>query len=145
MIEKYESKQVQIRRTAAEIYAALADFNNFTPLVEGRVDDWRVDGDECSFRVKGFRVALRMVERVEPTLVKIEATDASPLGFTFWVQLVEAGRNADGETASAPFLPDTRLRLTLHAEMNMMVRMMVGARIQPALDSIADSIALMFG
>jgi carbon monoxide dehydrogenase subunit G len=143
MLEKYESKQAQILRTPDTIYGVLSDFNNFTPLVAGRVDDWVVSpgGDECSFRVKGMAVGLRMVERVAPTLVKIEASDASPLGFTMWVQLKDASRNADGGSSDAP---DTRMRLVLHAEMNMMIKMMIGSKIQPALDGMVEQIAAAF-
>lgn len=132
MTEKYESKQVQVRRMAGEIHAALADFNNLTPIVEGQADDWRADGDECSFRVKGIAMTLRMTERVSPTLIKIVATDDSPMGFAFWVQLHPVG----------PY--DTRLRLVLHAEMNVMIKMMIGGKIQGALDKIAETIAKAF-
>jgi carbon monoxide dehydrogenase subunit G len=132
MIEKYQSSQQQIHRAAETIYAALSDFNNFTPLVEGKVEGWTVSGDECSFRVKGMQVGLRMVEKIPGQLIKVEATDASPMGFTFWVQLKEA----------APY--DTRMRLVLHAEMNMMIKMMIGNKIQPALDGIAGQIARTF-
>jgi len=37
---------------------------------------------------------------------------------------------------------DTRLRLVLHAELNMMMRMMIGSKLQKALDEIADGIAM---
>ncbi len=129
MTEKYESKQARVRRPAAEIYAALSDFNNFTPLVAGKVDDWMVEGDTVSFRVKGFAVALAMTEKIPAELIKIEAKDSSPFGFTFWVQMKQVAPD------------DTRIRLTLHAEMNMMIKMMVGSKIQPALDGLADQIA----
>jgi carbon monoxide dehydrogenase subunit G len=132
MIEKYESKQQQIHRAAETIYAALSDFNNFTPLVEGKVEGWTVEGDECSFRVKGMQVGLRMVEKIPGQLIKVEATDASPMGFTFWVQLKEA----------APY--DTRMRLVLHAEMNMVMKMMIGGKLQGGLDQMAEQIAKTF-
>ncbi len=141
MLEKYESKQQQIRKPAGVIYAALSDFNNFTPIVADKVEEWAVDGDECSFRVKGFGVTLRMTEKVPGQLIKIEASDSSPFGFTFWVQMKEIGRNADGDL---PVAPDTRIRLVLHAEMNMMIKMMVGKKIQPGLDQIAEQMAATF-
>ncbi len=128
-VEKYESKQVQIRRDAHSIWTAMSDFNNFTPVVADKVEGWRVDGDECSFTVKGMPVSLRMVEKVPGELVKVEASDSSPFGFTLWVQLKEA----------APY--DTRMRLVLHARMNMMIKMMVGSKIQGALDGIAEQVA----
>jgi carbon monoxide dehydrogenase subunit G len=132
MTEKYESKQHQIRKPAEMIYGVLADFNNFTPIVADKVEGWTVEGDSCSFKVKGIGMTLRMVEKVSPELIKIEASDASPFGFTFWIQLKEA----------APY--DTRIRLVLHAEMNMMITMMVGSKLQPAIDSMAEQIATTF-
>ncbi len=134
MLEKYESKQQQIRRSAEQVYAVLSDFNNFTPLVADRVEGWKVsgDGDECSFRVKGMDVGLRMVGKIPGELIRIEASEATPVGFTFWVQLKEA----------APY--DTRMRLVLHAEMNMMIKMMIGARLRDGIDQLAEQIARTF-
>jgi carbon monoxide dehydrogenase subunit G len=36
---------------------------------------------------------------------------------------------------------DTRMRLVLHAELNMMMRMMIGGKLQKALDQIAEAMA----
>jgi carbon monoxide dehydrogenase subunit G len=141
MIEKYESKQQQIRKPAEMIYAVLSDFNNFTPIVGDKVEGWTVEGDQCSFRVKGIAMTLRIVEKIPSQLVKIKASDSSPFGFTLWVQMKEAGRDTDGGFSA---VPDTRIRLVLHAEMNMMIKMMVGGKIQPALDGIAEQIAKTF-
>lgn len=132
MMEKYQSSQQQIRRAAGTVYDALSDFNNFTPLVADRVEGWSVSGDECSFRVKGMDFGLRMVEKVPGQLIKLEATESSPIGFTFWVQLKEA----------APY--DTRMRLVLHAELNMMMKMMVGSKLQSGIDQLAEQIAKTF-
>jgi carbon monoxide dehydrogenase subunit G len=132
MTEKYESKQQQIRKPAEMVYAVLSDFNNFTPIVADKVEGWTVEGDSCSFRVKGVGMTLRMVEKISPSLIKIEASDSSPFGFTFWIQLKDV----------EPY--DTRIRLVLHAEMNMMIKMMIGSKIQPALDGMAEQIAKTF-
>ena len=40
-LEKYESKQVQIRRPAAQIYAMASRFDNFTPVLKDRVEEWQ--------------------------------------------------------------------------------------------------------
>jgi len=132
MLEKYESRQQQIHRDAMTVWTALSNFDNFTPLVAERVEGWRVEGDECSFTVKGFTMGLRMTEKVPGELIKLEATDASPVGFTLWVQLKEA----------APY--DTRLRLVLHAEMNMMIKMMIGSKLQGGIDQLAEQISRGF-
>ena len=62
-MEKYESKQQQIRRSAEQIYAALSSFSNFTPMLQDKVEEWQADEDSCSFKVKGMTLRLRIVER----------------------------------------------------------------------------------
>ena len=63
-MEKYESRQQQIRRPAEQIYSVISDFNNFTPVVQGHVEDWMADETSCSFKVKGMTMRLRFV--IEP-------------------------------------------------------------------------------
>ena len=128
-MEKYESKQQQIRRTAEQIYSALSSFNNFTPMVQGRVEEWNADDDVCSFKVKGMPVRLKMVEREPNKTIKIQGDDGTPIDFTFWLQLKEV----------APY--DTRMRIVVHAELNMMMRMMIGKKLQGAVDQMAEAIA----
>ena len=132
MMEKYTSKQVQIRRPDAVIYTILSDFNNFTPILADKVEGWNVEGDTCSFKVKGFTLRLRMVDKEPNKTVKVTGDDGSPFPFTFWVQL----------KGLAP--DDTRMRLTLHVELNMMMKMMIGSKLQKAIDQIAEQIATSF-
>lgn len=128
-MEKYESKQQQIRRSAEQIYTLLSSFNNFTPMLQDKVEEWQADDDVCSFKVKGMAARLRMVEREPYKTIKIQGDDATPIDFTFWLQLKEV----------APY--DTRMRLVLHADMNFAIKMMVGKKIQPALDQMIDALA----
>ena len=128
-MEKYESKQQQIRRSAEQIYTALASFNNFTPMIQDKVEEWSAEDDRCSFKVKGMTVRLRMVEREPYKTIKIQGDDVNPIDFTFWLQLKEV----------APY--DTRMRIVVHAELNMMMRMMIGTKLQGAVDQMAEAIA----
>lgn len=131
-MEKYESKQQQIRRPASQVYAVISDFNNFTPLVQGHVEEWVADGDSCSFRLKGMTVRLYMVDKSPGEYVKVSGDERSPLDFTFWVQLKQVGEY------------DTRMRLILHAELNLMMKMTIGSRIQEGLNQIASRMAGAF-
>ena len=54
------------------------------------------------------------------------------MDFAFWIQL-----HPVSET-------DTRMRLVLHAELNMMLKMMIGSKLQGALDQIAEGMAKAF-
>ena len=131
-LEKYISKQVQINRPDWMIYNLLSDFNNFTPMLAGKVDGWEVDGDSCSFTVKGIALNIRFVEKIPYSTVKIGGDEGSPFEFFFWIQLVKVGEY------------DTRMRLTLHANLNMMMKMMLGKKLQEGIDQIAEQIATAF-
>ncbi|MCD8102288.1 MAG: polyketide cyclase [Alistipes sp.] len=131
-MEKYESKQARVERPAWMIYNTLSDFTNFTPILKDKVEGWEADTDTCSFTVKGFRINLRIVEREENKLIKIVGEDGSPMDFTFWIQMKEIEPT------------DTRLRLVLHVQLNMMMKMMVGGKIRTGLDQVVDQIASTF-
>ncbi len=127
-MQEYISKQHQILRPAEQIYALISRFDNLTPAVADKVEEWQADEDTCSFRAKGFTVKLRMSEKVAPKHVKIEG-DGIPMDFAFWIQLHKVSET------------DTRMRLVLHIELNMMMKMMVGGKLQGAIDQIAEGIA----
>lgn len=131
-LQKYTSKQVRIFRPASQLYFALSSFNNFTPILADKVEGWSANDDTCSFKVKGFNVGLKMVERIQDECIKVEGDETSPMPFTFWMQMKQV------EAA------DTRVRLVLHVELNMMMKMMLGGKMQTAIDEMADKIAESF-
>mgnify|MGYP005970135345 CR=1 FL=1 len=74
-----------------------------------------------------------MAEREAPRHVKIVGDDGGiPMDFAFWIQLHKASDT------------DTRMRLVLHIELNMMMKMMIGGKLAQAVDQIADQIAEAF-
>lgn len=132
-MEKYESKQQQILKPAAFVFPLISRFDMLTPALRDKVEEWQADEDTCSFKVKGFTVRLRIAERVENKHVKITGDEGGvPVDFAFWIQLYEAGVN------------DTRIRMVLHAELNMMMRMMIGGKIQGGLDKAVEGLAVAF-
>lgn len=128
-MQEYTSKQHQILRPAEQIYAAISRFDNLTPALADKVEEWRADEETCSFKAKGFTVKLRMDERVAPKHVKIVGDGGVPMDFAFWIQLHKVSDT------------DTRMRLVLHVELNMMMKMMIGGKLQDAVDQIAEGIA----
>ena len=130
---RYESAQKQILKPANVVYLTLSKFSNFTPILADKVEDWQADDDTCSFKAKGFTVALKMTERIENQLIKIgQGEGTTPFPFSFFLQIKEVEQN------------DTRIKITLDAELNMMMKMMVGSKMQKAVDAIADQIAAAF-
>ena len=123
-MQEYISKQQQVLRPAEQIYAVISRFDNLTPALADKVED------SCSFKAKGFTVKLRMEEREPGKYVKVVGDDGGvPMDFAFWIQLQEVSA------------ADTRLRLVLRIDLNMMMKMMIGNKLQGALDQIAEGIA----
>ena len=44
-MEKYESKQQQIRKSAAQIFPLISDFSMLTPAVADNVEEWQATAD----------------------------------------------------------------------------------------------------
>ena len=104
-MQEYTSRQQQIRRSAQQIYDVVSRFDNLTPALADRVEEWQADEDTCSFKAKGFTVKLRIAEKEAPKTIKIVGGDGGvPMDFAFWLQLKEV----------APY--DTRMRLVLHID-----------------------------
>ena len=76
---------------------------------------------------------LRIAEKEAPKYVKIESDEGGlPVDFSFWIQLQPVAAY------------DTRMRLVLRADLNMMMRMMIGGKLQGAIDQIAEALANAF-
>lgn len=132
-MQEYISKQQQIFRSASQIYPLITNFSLLTPAVADKVEEWQATEERCSFKVKGFTVALRIDEKVENKHVKITGDGGTvPMDFAFWIQLHEVTES------------DTRIRLVLHAELNMMMRMMIGNKLQKGLDQAVEGFAAAF-
>ena len=132
-MQEYISKQQQIFRPASQIFPYISNLSLLTPAVADKVEEWQASEDTCSFKFKGFTVALRIEEKVENKHVKIVGDGGTvPMDFSFWVQLHQVSDN------------DTRIRLVLHADLNMMMRMMLDKKLREGLDQAVESLAAAF-
>ena len=129
-MEKYESKQQQIHHPAALIFPIISRMDFLTPAMKDKVEEWEATPDSCSFKVKGMKICLRIAECVENKHVKIVAAEGGiPIDFAFWIQLHQVDEH------------DTRVRMVLYAELNMMMRMMIGSKLQSGLDQAVEGLA----
>ena len=132
-MEKYESKQQQIHHPAALIFPIISRMDFLSPAMQDKVEEWEATPDSCSFKVKGMKVCLRIAEKVENKHIKVVGDGGTvPMDFAFWIQLHQVSEG------------DTRIRLVLHAELNMMMRMMIGKKLQGGLDQAVEGLAKAF-
>ncbi len=130
MATRVVSEVQKINSAIADVYAFLSDFSKIGKLIEtarqmgagnqmpelaDKIEDVRTTVDACTFMVKGVgEMGMKIVEREEPKLIKLEGDGRLPFEFQVWIQLLDNG----------PY--DTRLRITAEAELNMMMKMSEG-------------------
>lgn len=129
-----ESKIVSIKRVDEDIYKVLSNFQNFTPFAEtAKLENWQAGEDWCQFNIQGIENAgLKIIEKEPSKTIKFAGNDRVPFEFFIWIQLKTA----------APY--DTRMKITVKAKLNMMMKMMVKGKLQQGVDSIAEQIASAF-
>lgn len=129
-----ESKIVSIKRIDEDIYKILSDFQNFTPYAQqAKLENWEAGDDWCRFDVQGIKGAgLGIVEKEPNKTIKFTGNEKVPFEFYVWIQLKQV----------APY--DTRMKITVKAKLNMMMKMLVGSKLKSGIDSLADQIATAF-
>ncbi|HPT32625.1 MAG TPA: hypothetical protein PLW67_12335 [Prolixibacteraceae bacterium] len=124
------------------IFNYLSDFGNLSKYfndeilsaISGKIPqlvvrDLQSDQDSLSFDISGLgRSEIRIVERTPFSTIKIAGQGSIPINLKFWVQLLPVDEFT------------TKLRLTLHAEMGMMVKMVVGDKLEKGINQLADAL-----
>lgn len=130
METKIESKVGKLQGSSEKIYSFLADFRNFSRLIPAdKVKNWEAEENSCSFDVDMVgRTGLRIIEKEPFNLIKITGAEGSKFDFFFWVQLKEMDP------------ADTRIKLTIKADLNPMVKMMASKPLQSFVDSLVDQL-----
>jgi carbon monoxide dehydrogenase subunit G len=130
---EYTSDIKRLPYDTGTVYEVLADLRNLAKvrdrIPEKAIEDITFERDACSFRT-GFAGDLRLsiVERVPDRAIKF-AVAGSPVEVYLWVRL-------DREKPQ-----ETRMQLTVHAELNPLLKPMLSEPLQKGLDKIADILA----
>lgn len=142
-VTKYVSEIQHVNHNIEIIYNYLSNFENLSKYLTDdilatlsekvpqiKIENFESDSDSCRFTVGSFGNAeIRIVEREPYKTIKVESGGGLPIDLTFWIQLlpVEA------------YL--TKMRLTLQTEMGMMVKMMVGNKLEHGINQLAETLA----
>lgn len=145
MATRVVSDVQKINSAIADVYAFLSDFSKIGKLIEtarqmgagnqmpelaDKIEDVRTTEDSCTFMVKGVgEMGMKIVEREEPKLIKLEGDGRLPFEFQVWIQLLDNG----------PY--DTRLRITAEAELNMMMKMLLKGKLEKGINQLAEGLA----
>jgi uncharacterized membrane protein len=131
---KYESKVTSAPCPAEQIYRVLSNMENLERVREfipqDKIQEMEIESDRVRLKVDGLgqKITIAIVDRKENDTIKFGA-EGIPMDANFWIQLKEL----------SPV--DTRIKLTVKADIPMMFRMMIGKKLQEGVDQAADMLS----
>ncbi|MDA3865706.1 MAG: SRPBCC family protein [Salinivirgaceae bacterium] len=132
---KHESRIGKLNADAATVYQTIADFSRFESIAppDDKMKVVKADADSCRFALgKTGEFGMRIIERKENELVKISSDETVPFTFFLWIQLKNVDEN------------DTRVKVTLHADLNPMLKMVAKKPLTQFVDSLVDKLEQSF-
>ncbi len=127
----FESDIKKAEYPAEKMFNFLADFDHFGEVIpKDKIQNWQSFGDSCRFTIDPVgEVGLRIVDKELPKVIKYTAEGKTPFNFFLWIQLKEMAEN------------DTRVKLTIKADMNPMIKMVASKPIKKFLEVLSEAIA----
>lgn len=144
-LSKYTSSVKVINHNEQVVFNYLSNFKNLATYLNSglieqitakipqvKITDFKSDEDSCSFNITGIGLAeIKIVNREPFKTIKVESSGGLPVSFTFWIQLIPVDAF------------QTKMRLTLHIEMSMMIKMMAGNKLEEGIDKLAETLAAL--
>jgi hypothetical protein len=130
---KFVSEIKTIPHADADVYVVLSDLNNLERanniIPQDKVKDFTFDTDSCTVSVDPIgKIRFVVVEREPNKTIKFQA-EQLPFGVTMWIQLVPTNST------------ETKMKLTIKADLNPFLRPMVSKPLQVGLNKVAESLA----
>ena len=131
---KYESKISSAPCSAQQIYRVLSNMQNLERvrdmIPKDKVQEMDIEPDRVRIKVDGLaqKITIAIVDRIENDTIKFGA-EGVPMDANFWIQLKQL----------SPV--DTRIKLTVKADIPMMFKLMIGSKLQDGLNQAADMLA----
>lgn len=93
------------------------------------VEEFTANRDSCQFKISPVgTIAINIVNREAPKAIKLVSEDGGPIAFTIWIQILPLNETS------------CKIKLTLHTELNMMMKMMVGNKLKKGINQAADAL-----
>ncbi|WP_294081531.1 SRPBCC family protein [Proteiniphilum sp. UBA5384] len=130
---EFTSEVKTILHSDSDVFRVISDLRKLElakdRIPEDKIKEFTFDKDFVSFRVEPLgTVVLLVVEREPNKMVKFKS-EKLPFEIFFWIQLVAKAEN------------DTRMRLTVKADLNPFISGMVEKPIKEAMEKVSDILA----
>lgn len=129
---EFKSKRAVVSKAPYELYMVFVDMRNFVRfLPEEKKAGVNADYDSIQAEVQGFNIGVRVKNRVPYSKIEY-MDDGAPFKFTLTLHF---------DAASDPYKTD--FQILVDAELNFMMKTILGGKIKDALDKIVDSLVAM--
>ena len=132
-MSKYESTVKTVPYPQENVYRIISDLSNLERVrdrvPEDKLESFTFDADTVSVSVPPVgKITLRIIEREEPKCVKFETVE-SPMPFNLWIQVLPVTEES------------SKMKVTVKADIPLMLRGMVSGPIQDGVEKIAEALA----
>jgi len=129
MTAEYTSKHGNVARPSFDLYMAFADMRNFVSMLpEDKKKDVTADFDTIRFVVQSFSIGVKVRER-QPYSKLVFEDDGAPFHFIVTMHFDPAADESH-----------TDFWVEVGADLNFMMKMMLGTKIQEGLDKLVEAI-----
>lgn len=129
MSAQYSSKHGIVPRPQAELYMAFTDMRTLLAMLpEDKRQGVTADFDTVTATVQGFTIGVKVTRREPYNYIELQDNGAP---FHFMVSLHFDQADEPGKTD---------FHIDLLADLNVMMKMMIGKRLQEALDKVVDGL-----
>lgn len=126
----YSSKKGTVAKPPYELYMALTDLRNIANMIpEDKKEGVTADCDSIHAKVQGFDIGVRIIERTPYSRIVLK-DDCAPFSFTVRFYFEPAVSTSQ-----------TVFSIDVDADLNFMMKTLLGSKIKNALDRIVDGLA----
>ena len=126
---EFKSKRAVVSKAPYELYMAFADMRNFLNfLPEEKKAEVTADYDSIQATFQGFPVGVKVVQRTPYSKLEF-ADDGAPFQFRLYLYF---------DAASDPYKTD--FQIVLDADLNFMMKTLLGGKLKEALDKVVDGL-----
>lgn len=129
MTAHYSSKHGQVNKIPEELYMLFCDMRNFSRLASGQTKaQVTADYDHLDVTIQGFKISVRIDERQPYRLIRLSSAE-SPVEFVGVLHFEPS------------YLSNkTDFSIDVDANLNFMMKNLLGKKIQTALDKMVDTL-----
>ena len=132
MAVEIKSKRGIVSKPPYELFMAFTDMRNLVQMLpEDKKQGVTADFDSIHAEVQGFNIGVKVTDRVPYSKI-VFSDDGAPFGFSLRMHF---------DAASDPYKTD--FQIELDADLNFMMKTILGSKLKDGLDKVVDALVDM--